>query len=227
MIKGQICKRTVVSLALTLLSSLCSIAQEKSVPAIANERVAHGQPEEIKVHGHWTIVIRNADGSVASRHEFENAMVPNGGGFVILNQLLAHQANTPVWMVWLSFSGGGNNVRLLTPGADGSNPIMYKLNVSSPSSGANAGKLVLEGSVPSTIKQNGQTVSINGQLTEVSTGLNASCNSGVVPCGSTSSGNGFTDRDLTKAVPPDTNPPPPITIQAGQTLDVSVVIGFK
>ena len=34
-----------------------------------------GPVEGIKVHGHWTIDIRNADGTLASHHEFENALV--------------------------------------------------------------------------------------------------------------------------------------------------------
>jgi hypothetical protein len=33
-----------------------------------------GKDEGIKVHGHWVVEIRNRDGSLASRHEFENAL---------------------------------------------------------------------------------------------------------------------------------------------------------
>jgi len=36
---------------------------------------AGGLAEGIQVHGHWRIVVRNRDGSVASRHEFDNALV--------------------------------------------------------------------------------------------------------------------------------------------------------
>ena len=31
--------------------------------------------EGLQVHGHWRVVVRNPDGSIASRHEFNNALV--------------------------------------------------------------------------------------------------------------------------------------------------------
>src|ERR1035438_8313432 len=50
---------------------------------------ARGKSEGIKVHGHWVIEIRNPDGSLASRHEFENALVTGiGGGPTALVSLL-------------------------------------------------------------------------------------------------------------------------------------------
>ena len=50
----------------------------------SDEKASPGGPHEgIKVHGHWAIVIKNTDGSVASRHEFENSLAPpNGAGFL-------------------------------------------------------------------------------------------------------------------------------------------------
>src|SRR5713226_7169875 len=38
-----------------------------------------GPQEGIKVHGHWVLEVRNPDGSLASRSEFENALVPTTG----------------------------------------------------------------------------------------------------------------------------------------------------
>src|SRR3954454_12548557 len=35
---------------------------------------AQGVSDGIKVHGHWTIDVKNADGSLASHNEFENAL---------------------------------------------------------------------------------------------------------------------------------------------------------
>lgn len=55
-----------------------------SVP-IAQER---GTREGIKVHGHWTIDIKNPDGSLASHHEFENALVQSGQ--TALSSVLSH-----------------------------------------------------------------------------------------------------------------------------------------
>jgi hypothetical protein len=45
----------------------------------AGQSPAKGQHEGIKVHGHWTIEVRNPDGRLVSHTEFENALVqPNG-----------------------------------------------------------------------------------------------------------------------------------------------------
>jgi len=53
----------------------------------AHEPSAKGQHEGIKVHGHWTIEVRNPDGKLVSHTEFENALV-QPGGVLNLNFLL-------------------------------------------------------------------------------------------------------------------------------------------
>jgi hypothetical protein len=53
--------------------------------------------EGIKVHGRWAIDIRNADGSLASHHEFDNALTTAGvavGGNSVLAGLLSRQFGT-------------------------------------------------------------------------------------------------------------------------------------
>src|SRR2546428_3795116 len=49
-----------------------------------------GQVEGIKVHGHWTIDVRNPDGKLVMHREFENALTAHGGG--ALFQLLGRFA---------------------------------------------------------------------------------------------------------------------------------------
>jgi hypothetical protein len=62
----------------------------------------HGPSEGIKVHGHWTLEIRNPDGSVASRHEVENELVVMvGGGNSLLAGLLANYYSDPIWTISL------------------------------------------------------------------------------------------------------------------------------
>jgi len=46
-------------------------AKAPALPAV--KPPAKAQSEGIKIHGHWTIEVRNRDGSVASHTEFENA----------------------------------------------------------------------------------------------------------------------------------------------------------
>jgi len=47
------------------------------VPLVSDQASpsSRGPLEGITVHGHWTIVVRNADGSIVSRQEFENALI--------------------------------------------------------------------------------------------------------------------------------------------------------
>src|SRR5260221_4107176 len=116
---------------------------------------SEGKPkEDVKVHGQWTIIVRNADGSIASRHEFENSL-QNG---TILNELLTHQATNPIWWVYLKFSGS-SKIWTLTPN-EGGTPT---LAVYVPSSGANANKLVLTGTVPGTSASGGGGYFLTGQ----------------------------------------------------------------
>lgn len=56
-------------LAVCVVAAMAIAAHAQTPPAPA------GPTEGIKVHGHWTIDIKNADGTLASHHEFENAFV--------------------------------------------------------------------------------------------------------------------------------------------------------
>lgn len=58
---------------------------------------AEGAGEAIKVHGHWTIEIREPDGSVASRHEFHNWFE----GDELLAQILTRQGTVGLWQIFL------------------------------------------------------------------------------------------------------------------------------
>lgn len=54
------------------------MAESRVVPAESPDRASHLEPAPhrdgtFKVHGHWTIEVRDPDGSLAERREFENA----------------------------------------------------------------------------------------------------------------------------------------------------------
>ena len=67
-----------------------------------------GKNEGIKVHGHWVLEIKNTDGSLASRHEFENALVTTSCldicGNVGMAQLLTGQYFATEWVVALAYT---------------------------------------------------------------------------------------------------------------------------
>lgn len=45
---------------------------------VAEESGSSGRNEGIKVHGHWTIEVRDPDGRLAAHREFENSLAPSG-----------------------------------------------------------------------------------------------------------------------------------------------------
>jgi hypothetical protein len=84
------------------MSVATAAAQDR--PALA--AAAH-EPEEsgkapgdgIKVHGHWTIDVRNPDGTLASHNEFENACFNCGA---VLSALISRQGTIFRWQVQLA-----------------------------------------------------------------------------------------------------------------------------
>src|SRR6185295_728382 len=62
-----------------------------------------GAREGIKVHGHWTIDVKNPDGSLVSQYVFENALEDG----TILSQMLSRTKVPGEWGVYLWQVGSG------------------------------------------------------------------------------------------------------------------------
>jgi hypothetical protein len=77
---------------------------------VAKKAAPKGQSEGIKVHGHWVIEVKNPDGKLVSRTEFENALSP-GFPFPIIEGLTAQ---VPGGASFLSALMAGQAV--ITPG---------------------------------------------------------------------------------------------------------------
>ena len=73
----------------TMMSALALMGLS-AAPLGAQTTEQKGGPQEgIKVHGHWTITVRNPDGTIASTREFENALLEGtAGGAELLTALL-------------------------------------------------------------------------------------------------------------------------------------------
>jgi hypothetical protein len=97
-------------IASMLLGGLPSVgAQQKSSAEEqknAKAKASGGQQEGIKVHGHWTIEIRNPNGSLVSHFEFENAMADNG---VLLTELLNGSITVSKWRIRMDGTPGVSN----------------------------------------------------------------------------------------------------------------------
>jgi hypothetical protein len=173
----------------------------------------------VKVTGEWTILIRNEDGSVASRHEFRNAFVPSLGA-PLLAKLLKNASIVAEWMI--SMQGGpclnasgqpANCILVQDPGWQSQAPQQYfpTLTTDAPDSGPNAGKFVLTGSAKAARAT---------AITVVSTfGLECPA---AAP-GTTCSGLSAPQRTFTSHFFGAS----PINVVQGQTIDVTVVISFS
>ena len=176
---------TVVLAAALLVAASAGSAQEK------------GTGEGIKVHGHWTIDVKNPDGTVASHHEFENALVQSGQ--TALSSVLAHNAAVVGWAVFLQ-DGFGNRQMLIEEPQSGY-PVAGDTSANLTVNTTNPQQVVLQGSVPALA-----AVSIANVQTVLVTQDPVSQND-----------NPFSQRAL----------PQPIAVQYGQIVQVTVVFSFS
>ena len=86
---------------MTRSTVLLSMAVALSLALGVARANAQTKGDGIKVHGHWTVDIRNPDGTLASHNEFENACVDCGQA---LGAVLTRQASVTEWRVLASGS---------------------------------------------------------------------------------------------------------------------------
>jgi hypothetical protein len=60
------------------------------------------------VHGHWTIDVRNPDGTLVTHREFENGLAPGAG--LNLGQFLQRSSKPGEWMIILDSSASADNI---------------------------------------------------------------------------------------------------------------------
>jgi hypothetical protein len=210
------------SSALTTAKQQTEEAQgETSEKAVAEEKPSgDGSHEGIKVHGHWTIEVRNPDGTLVTHREFENSLAQGANsGSQLLAEILNRQVTVNFWAVVLTTTGicnaGEANQQLNEciiyenyPFSTTFGSIANTLTVSPPNNGLTFNGYI---SAPGT-----------GQITGVGTYLYV-CSPSVSPqacfggqAGESGSGSGFvTSASVTQSV------------QSGQTISVTVVISFS
>ena len=185
-----------------------------------------GQKEGIKVHGHWIIEVRNPNGTLVERREFENSLIDGN----MLVTFLSRNGTPGLWRVELA----GTNGPCLLAGAQAP---CSAVEATDPSTASNISKsltlsfigqkskvLVLSGSV---------TAAADGEIDEVLTQLTR-CGPGLAPgalnsvCLNTPAQN-FTGTDLATPVNGQCSPNTAcvVTVVAGQIIQVTVVISFS
>lgn len=212
---------TILSLFLLLSAIIAGCSSPPARPAPAPTPVAESAsgapPESIKVHGRWTIEVRNPDGTLAERREFDNALTTEAA--LALAEIL--QATTYRHTGWeinawsgaasspfLDDSGNPARSRIVSATFPASGRNIFKnLTVNIPSTGDNRNKLVLSGTA---------TAHRDGAINVVSTIIFKAPRSGTeIPY--TGLQVDFTISSLASAV----------TLAEGQQVVVTVVISFS
>ncbi len=177
-----------------------------------SEARAQVPKEGITVHGHWTIEVRDPDGTLVSRHDFDNALI----GGASLARVLARDATVGLWRVFLNSLPGG---LCLPEGTAGS-----------------AGCLIVEGSYPFsdpghifktlTLSANGSALTLSGTATAARNDVIASvhtlydeCPATTAPATTCVSGTGVTFTRTTAVLS--------IPVAAGQQILVTVALTFS
>ena len=204
-------------------------ASELSQTSVApKQETQEASPNAIKVHGAWTIEVRNSDGSLVSHREFENALTTGQNrGDLSLALLLGRQNSMGNWTVGLyapanqpgacpshSTSTGFCVVtEIAEPNTD---YVFPTLKATVPDTGTNKGKLVLSGSAVATGTGQIGGVTTGFRLCAPSVAASNPCNPTSLP-GAGELGVTFSSATLTA----------PISVVAGQTVNVTVVFSFS
>jgi len=213
----------------------------------------NGLTTGVRVHGHWRIVVRNPNGTVVRRVEFENSLDPGvtflktqlPGGAALLGDVMAGQAVTPPgsWTIILAGPAGLGGIS-----SDSNGPCSF----SSESLGTPFGGCIIAGSnsalaelcstsgqppspvascnlsaapVPSGFQLSGNIFASNtGQIAAVATLAGAACGTSSAPLSNCALTNAGGMDTLTST---SSFPGAPINVTTGQSLSVTVTITFS
>jgi hypothetical protein len=216
--------RAVVTLALMLQLAPLAVAQDAKAQPVAATRVGaaakpSGGPQEgIKVHGRWVIEVRNPDGTLAARREFDNALT---GGSQNLSGLLSRSEVAGRWE--LNFTAPAGATSPCDGGSGGRSANWCRIieaAASNPNGGnAESRNLTVTGSsTGTTVTLSGSITALaNGAVGRVSTSLGGcTANTLVASCNAAGSAVFFSDAS-----------PSVIQVVAGQIIQVTVTFSFS
>lgn len=207
------------ALAAVVVLSVAPGEQSGLAPTLSSSSGPEATSEGIKVHGHWTIEVRDPDGSLVSRREFENALASPGS--FGLGEILTRRKSVGSWFIWVHNTVDANRPCLdssSNPAActisesthTGTSPQLFKnLTLAFPAfitSGPH--ELVLSGNA---------TAQRDASINLIQTGM-GQCDGTISPSACVTLGaTHFTVASLATPQP----------VQTGQTILVTVVISFS
>jgi len=203
----------------TSLSPVAAPANDSPAVAQLKSHAPGAAKEGIKVHGHWTIDIRNPDGKLVERREFNNALEPGGGES--LGGLLQRTHKMGEWKIVF---GSANPPCLFNSETTSYCHIFAPNTQSGPASDPNAFKTLTTESqgypTMATVLSGTATAARTGAIDLVSTSLSKCAYDTQGVCNPNLLGNGF-------GVFTRTTLATPINVVAGQIIQVTVVISFS
>jgi hypothetical protein len=207
-----------------LLTGSEAVAEGGSEGATAGEAApgqAGDQVEGIKVHGHWTIEVRDPDGSLVERREFDNALASTGGN-MMLTSILGRDKTVGNWQVWTRSQIASevceepagtpdiqcHIVEAGDPSAVGQNKFFETLVVSLPAGPP-------------------YSLNLSGSLTAQRDGSIERVNTVLYFCGSAVASDACVGTGTSSGWITDTLLPSPVAVLTGQQVLVNVVISFS
>lgn len=184
-------------------------------PAMAQEGPGTPATEGIQVHGHWIIEVYEGD-RLVERREFENALAE--GGAVQMLEVLASSETPGVWLIGLQadyeFDGTTIGCSFFDLHHNGSCYEQTEgAQTTIPTSGDNAGKLVLQRS----FVQSSEQGTTSWTILAVASGMD-SCANSTAPVDCTSNINTVAVTEKTLATP--------VSVEQGQQVNITVIISF-
>ncbi len=171
---------------------------------------AGGPSEGIKVHGHWVIEVRNPDGTLASRREFDNALSLQGA--INLGNILGRSQTVGKWRLGLNGAPSPCNTQcIIGESADGgAESTLFKTLTVLPPSGNQGAPLKLSGTFTAQSPGNINTVSADP----------GACGGNIAPdsCNVV----GFLGNPMTSTTLAN-----PQSVVAGQQVQVTVTLSFS
>lgn len=167
----------------------------------------------IKVHGHWTIEVRNPDGSLASRTEFDNALAASGPQF--LAQILGRKNTPGEWSIeLLGTACGGGTCWILESWNPNTFAYPYFFKTLSVAKVATVPQQKLELRGVAFADQAGQITAVNSAT--------MMCPPTLAPSAACSMTQGAVGTQVTSHTLAT-----PVSVAAGQAVQVTVVISFS
>lgn len=212
-----------VVLALTSAAQLKNPDEQQAVPS---QGEIHS---EFKVHGHWAIDVRNADGTLVSHTEFENALALPGT--TLLTEFLGRTSIPGNWLIFLTDGGnagacgsGVNNPPLKCvisePNDPGSANLIQTntlIVTTTPATTSGSAQLILRGNT---------TAMFNSSVAAVETGL-AHCKRTATTIPTACAQYGSTSTFLGNETFSHATLTTPVPVNAGQIIQITITFTFS